>query len=164
PLFRSERLDPVVYDLRFELADRPVLANRHNIVIVDYDQKSLEAEGQWPWSRFKLGDLVDRLADLGVSMVGFDVFFPEAERNVARELNRRLEQDVALQTQMAPLLPQLRQLNEALDADRYFARRMQRMDVVLGFSFQRSAPRQSGVLPAPIFDLRNSERWTEAVV
>lgn len=158
-----ERLDQVVYDLRFELADGPALANRHNIVIVDYDEKSLEAEGQWPWSRFKLGDLLDRLADLDVSMVGFDVFFPEAERNVARELNRQLERDAALQTQMAPLLPQLRQLSETLDADRYFARRMQRVDVVLGFSFQRSAPMRSGVLPSPIFDLRNSERWTEAV-
>jgi len=158
-----ERLDQVVYDLRFDFANNPAFTNHHTIVIVDYDQKSLEAEGQWPWSRFKLGDLVARLADLGVSIVGFDVFFPEAERNVARELERQLAQDAALQTEMAPLVPELQQLSELLDADRYFAQRMQRTDVVLGFSFQRGAPVQSGVLPPSIFDLEEAERWTTAV-
>lgn len=71
------RLDNVIYDLRFNLFLPSRGNGEHKIVIVDYDQKSLDAEGQWPWSRFKIGDMVERLADAGALVIGFDVTFPE---------------------------------------------------------------------------------------
>jgi adenylate cyclase len=84
------RLDNVIYDLRFNLFLPSRGNGEHKIVIVDYDQKSLDEEGQRPWSRFKIGDMVERLADAGALVIGFDVTFPEPERNLVLELEERL--------------------------------------------------------------------------
>jgi adenylate cyclase len=100
-----QRLDNVVYDQRFNMLTPSIRSSDPAIVIVDYDQKSLEREGQWPWSRFKLGQLVEQLAGYGVLVVGFDVFFPEYERNLAAELQSRIELDPAYAEIAAPLLP-----------------------------------------------------------
>ena len=54
-----DRLDNIVYDQSFNLFVPSRGEGEHKIVIVDYDQKSLDAEGQWPWSRFKIGDMVE---------------------------------------------------------------------------------------------------------
>lgn len=53
--------------------DRPV----H---IIDVDDASLAEIGQWPWPRAVLGQLVDRLFDMGALVVGFDGIFPEPDR------------------------------------------------------------------------------------
>ncbi|MDR0780850.1 MAG: adenylate/guanylate cyclase domain-containing protein [Pseudomonadales bacterium] len=159
-----ERLDYVVYDLRLNALYAPQPPSAHKIVIVDYDQKSLEAEGQWPWSRFKLGDLVTHLANAGALVVGFDVFFPEYERNVARELDERLQNDSALRDSLSTLAPQLDWLASLLDADQYFANSMSATDVVLGFSFSQNQHLNQGELPAPIFALSAADDWAPAVV
>ena len=50
------------------------------VVIVDIDEKSLKAQGQWPWPRHVLADLVLKLNKLGAAVIGFDVIFPEDDR------------------------------------------------------------------------------------
>lgn len=149
----KERLDNVVYDQRFNIVQGTMRNNEHKIVIVDYDEKSLAAEGQWPWSRFKLGDMVTRLSELGVLVVGFDVFFPEYERNLATELQQRAAGNPEVAASAEELLPQLVSNRDLFDADSYFAESMQSMDVVLGFSFRAVEGGRSGSLPAPIFRL-----------
>jgi adenylate cyclase len=52
----------------------------HRIVIVDIDDRSLTAIGQWPWRRDVLGRLIDRLRDLGAATVALDVMFAEPDR------------------------------------------------------------------------------------
>lgn len=49
-------------------------------VIIDIDDSSLKAIGQWPWPRTVLAKLVDNLMSLGVAVVGFDAVFPEKDR------------------------------------------------------------------------------------
>ncbi len=48
--------------------------------IVDIDEASLRALGQWPWPRTDLAELGDRLFALGAVAIGFDVLFPEPDR------------------------------------------------------------------------------------
>lgn len=158
PLLRAmmERLDNVVYDQRFNLLLPDSFANEHNIVIVDYDQKSLEREGQWPWSRFKIGKMVESLAGYGALVVGFDVTFPEYERNLARELQNRIELDPDYAERIVDLLPALEEQSgqeEDLDGDRLFAESLQSMDVVLGFSFRQGETTRTGILPEPLFEI-----------
>jgi len=153
-----QRLDNVVYDQRFNMLTPSIRSSDPAIVIVDYDQKSLEREGQWPWSRFKLGQLVEQLAGYGVLVVGFDVFFPEYERNLAAELQSRIELDPAYAEIAAPLLPQLEEYREVFDGDRAFAESMQSVDTVLGFSFSPNPDVRGGMLPEPIFRIDESER------
>lgn len=50
------------------------------IPIVDIDERSLAAYGQWPWPRSLLGTLVDRLAQAGALVVGFDIVLSEVDR------------------------------------------------------------------------------------
>jgi adenylate cyclase len=53
--------------------DRPV-------VIVDIDEASLAAYGQWPWPRTLVAQLLDRLFEWNSKAVGFDVLFSEPDR------------------------------------------------------------------------------------
>jgi adenylate cyclase len=58
-----------------------------DVVIVGIDERSVAAEGLWPWSRTKMARLVDRLAEGGVRAVGFDVIWSEEDalgRRMAR--------------------------------------------------------------------------------
>ena len=50
------------------------------IVIVDVDEHSLSAVGQWPWRRDVMGHLIDRLRALGASTIALDIIFAEADR------------------------------------------------------------------------------------
>jgi len=50
------------------------------VVILDIDEKSLNAEGRWPWSRDKVALMVRQLFDkYRVRVVGFDVAFAEPD-------------------------------------------------------------------------------------
>ena len=51
-------------------------------VIVDIDEKSLKRHGQWPWPRYKLALLLDRLRAMGAQAIGIDIMFPEKDRTV----------------------------------------------------------------------------------
>jgi adenylate cyclase len=63
----------------FQLA-APREASTHPAVIVDIDEESLKALGQWPWPRTVIADLVNRLTGLGAAAIGFDVIFAEPDR------------------------------------------------------------------------------------
>jgi adenylate cyclase len=95
------------------------------VAIVDIDEPSLRALGQWPWPRTFMADIVSKVAELDGVVVGFDVLFPEPDRS---------SPDVALQT--------FRGLDDATkDAlrnlpgnDIIFAEAIRRSKVVLGQS------------------------------
>jgi adenylate cyclase len=48
--------------------------------VIDIDEASLARLGQWPWPRNRLAAMVDRLSELGVAAIAFDVIFAEADR------------------------------------------------------------------------------------
>jgi adenylate cyclase len=50
------------------------------VVIVDIDEASLKAIGQWPWPRTTVADLVTQITQLGAVAIGFDIIFPEPDR------------------------------------------------------------------------------------
>ena len=63
-------------------------------VIVDIDEKSLKAFGQWPWPRTLLADLVTKLAKLGSVVIAFDIIFAEPDRmspSIAAQSFRNLD-------------------------------------------------------------------------
>ncbi|HTR00817.1 MAG TPA: adenylate/guanylate cyclase domain-containing protein [Candidatus Acidoferrum sp.] len=159
------RLDHVVYDLRFNLnlSHTSRKAEGVNIVIVNYDERSLKVEGQWPWSRFKIGDMVKKLSDDGALVIGFDVFFPEPERNARNELEQRIAAGVDASGEGKALLPQLKSAPDVLfDGDAYFADKMQSgAEVVLGLEFLKGKKEEEkvkkGVLPQPVFKIKDED-------
>ena len=125
-----ERFEHDLYDLRL----RQFLSKEEDprIVIVDIDEKSLAAEGRWPWNRSKLARMVDQLFDnYGVAIVGFDMVFSEADQSIDLvELkqffeNKRTDHDVTT-------------LLKTLNSDAHFARVIADRPVVLGYLFDRS--------------------------
>jgi adenylate cyclase len=73
-----ERLGNDSYDILLRAA--PTRPPDSRIVIIDVDERSLTAIGQWPWRRDLIGDLITRLRDLGAATVALDVVFAEADR------------------------------------------------------------------------------------
>jgi adenylate cyclase len=76
---------PLLEELRVRSFDfyqvlKPRNAAFRPVVIVDIDEESLKALGQWPWPRTLLADLVNRLKALGSVAIGFDIVFPEPDR------------------------------------------------------------------------------------
>ncbi len=50
------------------------------VVIVDIDEESVSAYGQWPWPRTLLAELLTRLYEMQTVAIAFDVVFPEPDR------------------------------------------------------------------------------------
>ena len=146
-----DRVEHYLYDLRVRLTMPGGVDKR--VVIVDIDERSLQAEGQWPWKRTRLASLLDRLFDdYGVRVVGWDVYFPEAEEatglTVLRELQARRPADPALSKWVAERQP-------ALEGDARFAEALVARDVVLGYVFKPEAALRGesaarGALPAAV--------------
>jgi CHASE2 domain-containing sensor protein len=73
------RLDDSVYDVLLRSARTRVPAA--TVAIVDVDERSLSAFGQWPWHRDVVGHLIDRLRAEGASIIALDIIFAEPDRN-----------------------------------------------------------------------------------
>jgi adenylate cyclase len=51
------------------------------VAIVDIDERSLAAVGQWPWRRDVMARLTDKLHELGAAAIAFDIVFAEPDRH-----------------------------------------------------------------------------------
>jgi len=59
---------------------KPRVATLKPVVIVDIDEASLQALGQWPWPRTLLAELIDKIQAAGAAAIGFDVIMSEPDR------------------------------------------------------------------------------------
>lgn len=137
-----DRLDHLAYDVRLNLTLPATRAVDSKVVIVDIDEASLRAEGRWPWSRLKMGELVVALKQAGVNAIGFDVAFTEPERNVAQELIEAASRSGRLEH-----VEYLEQLIPAMDRDAIFAEQLKGQNVILGFLFHSAQEASVGALP-----------------
>lgn len=98
------------------------------VAIVDIDERSIAAFGQWPWPRTLLADLTEKMFAAGAVAAGFDIVFAEPDRmSPARYAGSRTGLDAALAAALA----------RAPDTDEVFAAALARYPVVLG-RFPRS--------------------------
>ncbi|MEW6550697.1 MAG: adenylate/guanylate cyclase domain-containing protein [Campylobacterota bacterium] len=72
-------LDSSLRDYMFVL--RGEIPQSNNVVIVDLDNKSLKEVGQWPWSRDVFADLLVKLTNANVGIIGLDIVFAENDRS-----------------------------------------------------------------------------------
>ena len=142
-----QQLELQAYDARLRLFMPRTLDPR--VIILDIDEKSLNAEGRWPWSRNKLAVMVRQLFEhYNVSVVGFDVAFAEPDPSSGlaslEELGRGARKGDP------EYLAWLETARRTLDYDRLFAEEIGKHPVVLGF-FLGGKTDKSGVLPPPTF-------------
>jgi adenylate cyclase len=141
------QLERWAYDERVRLF--PPGTGDPRVVIVDIDERSLNAEGHWPWSRDKLALMLHQLfARYQVRVVGFDIAFSEADTSSGISV---LEGAAANELRdVAPFQAFLQRARASLDYDRRFAEEIGKGPVVLGFLVSPQGDR-SGVLPPPAF-------------
>lgn len=77
-------LRAIVFDSYQRLQPRPYLDPP--VRIVDIDEPSLKALGQWPWPRDRLAALVDRLAEQGAATIVLDIILSEPDRTAPANL------------------------------------------------------------------------------
>ena len=148
------RLDNLAYDMQLRTKIfTHANATPSSVAIVDIDDKSLQIEGRWPWSRDRMGDLINRLQEEGAVVVAMDMMFPEKEPNVVDTLQavlaKRKLSNPAIDAVMVQIQPDL-------NNDLIFAKSMGGKDEVLGMTL---LPRneQGGMLPAPLLALTPPE-------
>ncbi|MCW5745173.1 MAG: adenylate/guanylate cyclase domain-containing protein [Alphaproteobacteria bacterium] len=111
-----QRLKPRTYDPQW------------NVRIIDVDEASLAAYGQWPWPRDRIAKLVDKLSEQGAAVIAFDVLFAEPD---ASSWHRRVRELIAY---VDPETVQ-RIANAVQDNDRLLADAFAHANVVTAYAF-----------------------------
>ena len=147
-----QRLELQAYDARL-LTTMPEKIDPR-VVIFDIDEKSIAAEGRWPWGRDKLSTLVTQAFDnYKVKVIGFDVLFPEADTSSGL-VNLELLGQTSLKTNNE-FQAKLAELRPSLDFDAQFAQTIKKYPVVLSFAGNNERAGlqklELGVLPPPAF-------------
>ncbi|MDG2337184.1 MAG: CHASE2 domain-containing protein, partial [Gammaproteobacteria bacterium] len=97
----------------------------------------------------KVGQLTKKLRDNGVQVVGFDMTFPEPDRNI-----RDLLQAVDLSQFNSQFNETLAQIEPQLDADQYFANAMRSgIDAIRAINFTTQSNAAYNELPASIVNI-----------
>ncbi|QDL56694.1 adenylate/guanylate cyclase domain-containing protein [Rhodoferax aquaticus] len=107
--------------------------------VIDIDEASLKAYGQWPWPRTRLVGLIEKLQRAGVQVIGFDVLLAEPDRTsplAMAQLWGRPETTALLSS-----LP---------DHDTLLAESLRQASVVLGASLSRSGQGFPVEMPRPV--------------
>lgn len=95
------------------------------VVVVDIDEPSLRALGQWPWPRRMMARLIEAVAKAQPLVVGFTILFPEPDRLAPDAIVRSLPD---LDPEVAAGLAKLPSGDELL------ARSFRKVPVVLGLA------------------------------
>jgi len=88
----------------FLFLSRGSIDTTSKIVIVDIDERSIVAFGQWPWSRNVIARVLDNLTKANVEMIGLDIVFSESDKTspayisktMGLGLNNPADYDIAL--------------------------------------------------------------------
>ena len=128
--------------------------NDPRVVILDLDEKSLAAEGQWPWPRNKMARLINQLFDTyHVRTLGFDIVFAEPD---VRAINLLDDLAAKVMADLPGFAQRAAAVREHLDYDRQFAEAIKGRPIVMGFyvkpGLAPGEPSGTGALCTPLFD------------
>lgn len=109
----------------FDLMQQLAPEKKRDVVVkvLDIDEKSLRALGQWPWPRDVMAELILRVGQAGAVVIGMDIVLAEPDRTSPARLAERLGEE---RPDMASLLRALP------DHDRVLAGILSRSRIVLG--------------------------------
>jgi adenylate cyclase len=124
------------YDLR--LRSRGHVQPSPALVMAVIDEKSLDAEGRWPWPRSKFAALVDILSQDGARVIAFDIAFSEPDENSQIAFVNQFSQQVdALNIKNPSLTEFINERRKHADNDLALANAIKNSSaaVVLGYFF-----------------------------
>src|SRR4051812_9408793 len=79
--FSIPQIPAIARDVVFDTYQRLSPRGRSDVPVrvVDIDEASLVALGQWPWPRTRITEMTDRLTSLGAAAIAFDILFAEPD-------------------------------------------------------------------------------------
>jgi len=84
-----EKLEKQIYKIEMRL-DTPLNPGESKVAIVNIDDKSIKALGQWPWPRHTIADMIKILKSNGAKLIGIEMVFSEKEQNLGIEEIKKL--------------------------------------------------------------------------
>ncbi len=125
-------------------------------IIVDIDEKSLAQFGQWPWPRYRVGLLLEKIKSLGALSIGLDMVFPEADRTSLNILQKDIQRDLKTPVDFSRLPKFL------MDNDKLLASKLSQGPFVLGYSFifseEKQKSRECHLHPVSVVVIKGSDR------
>ena len=142
------QLDYILYDARLRLTMPSTMDDQ--VVIVDIDEKSIAELGHWPWGRFQLATLIDKMFNkYGVVVVGWDVALPEKDDSSGINVLERLTKNELKDN--AGFQNAFRELRPKLDYDQIYADALKGKPVVLGYFFSaEDNAKEVAAIPEPV--------------
>ena len=96
-LARPDFVDTLQFKLTDAIvADAPDTGITDRVVVVNIDEPSLEAWGQWPWPRSRLARLLDGIAGMGARSIALDFIMAEPDRTSLKTLHEELKRELGL--------------------------------------------------------------------
>jgi len=122
-----ENLEGRVYDIFLRTA--PHRPPGPVPVVVDIDEESLARFGQWPWPRYRVAQLLERVRDLGAAAVALDIVFAEPDRTSLTLIAREIERDLGVPVSVGE------PAGRVADNDQRLAEVLGKGPFVLGYAF-----------------------------
>jgi adenylate cyclase len=126
-----------------------------SVTVADLDEESLARLGQWPWPRYRVAGLLEKIREGGASAVGLDMVFAESDRTSLGSLSGEIRRDLGVKIGLAGLPP------EALNADQALAKTLAGGLFVLGYQFDFDAARGETCILHPLRAAVRSEDGTD---
>jgi adenylate cyclase len=111
-----------------------------SVPVVDIDEASLKAYGQWPWPRSRMAELVQRLHEAGASAIALDFLLAEPDRTAPKAMAQLWNNPQA--SALLQVLP---------DPDAVLAQAIVGSRVVLGSSLSQSGAQARPSLQLPSY-------------
>ena len=96
PVGLVRTIDLFFYDQFSRLTAQGNSGVSEKIVIVDIDENSLSAVGQWPWPRYLLARLIAELDQAFPAAIGVDIMLPEPDRTALKNIRNQFKKDFGL--------------------------------------------------------------------
>ncbi|OQY43104.1 MAG: hypothetical protein B6240_13195 [Desulfobacteraceae bacterium 4572_87] len=93
------------------------------------DEKTIQQFGQWPWPRYRMALLSEKIKRLGPAGIGLDIMFPEPDRTSPVVFQKELLRDLKVAVQVTGLPEDLK------DNDQLLARVLEQGPFVLSYAF-----------------------------
>ncbi len=83
-------------------------------IIVDINEESLKKYGQWPWPRYRIALLLEKIHLLGATSVGIDIIFSEPDQSSPHNIQEQLQQQLGFSLNFTGLPSELMDYDKIL--------------------------------------------------
>lgn len=121
-----------VYDVLFQSVHSTELSGA--VGVVDLDEASLAEYGQWPWPRYRVALMLEKIRRAGAASIALDIVFAEEDNTSPAVLQRMLKNELGVDVGFSGLPPGLE------DSDAVLAGILGLGPYVLGYYFRVESP------------------------